>query len=318
MKLDLDKNLSRVTEKAALAVAPLIGNKDKMAIDKAAVDAMREAFANINLGAKIVVGEGEKDKAPSFFQNEKVGRKNKHEMDLAIDPIEGTEFAAQYKPNAVTALAGVEKDKMLRVPDIYMNKIVVGPEAKGKVSLDKGVLENLAIVAGAKDTSIDELTVAVLDRKRHQDLIHEIKSAGANVKLISGVDLIWSIAAAKGVAGIDILLGAGGAPEGVLTAAAVKCLGGDMEAQLCPRNKKEKEKMRNVGINNLHKTFTLNEIISGEKIIFSLTGVTDGILVDGIKDNIPQSIVMRRESELKSYIREMETNYSITENLKIS
>ena len=318
MKLDLGRNLSKVTEKAALAVAPLIGRKDKMAVDKAAVDAMREAFATINIGGKVVVGEGEKDQAPSFLQNEQVGRKNKHEMDLAIDPIEGTEFAAQYQPNSVAVLAGVKKDNMLRVPDIYMNKIIVGPQARGKVSLDKGVLENLAIVAGVKDTSIDELTVAVLDRKRHQDLIHEIKSAGANVRLISGVDLIWGIAAVREMAGIDMLMGSGGAPEGILTAAAVKCLGGDMEAQLCPRNKIEKEKLRNLEINDFEEIFKLDDMIGGEEIIFSLTGVTDGILVNGIKNEVVESIVMRRGLNSESYIRQMETDYSITQKLKIS
>ena len=318
MNLELGKNFNRVTEKAALSVAPLIGNEDKMAVDQTAVDAMREAFENISIGAKVVVGEGEKDQAPSFFLNEQVGRKNKHEIDLAIDPIEGTTFAAKNKPNSVAVLAGVEAGKMLKVPDMYMDKIVVGPKAKGKVSLNKGVLENLAIVAGAEGKSIDELTVAVLDRERHEDLIEQIKDAGAKVKLIEGTDLIWGIAAVRGIAGVDILMGSGGAPEGILTAAATKCLGGYMEAKLCPRHDKDRKKAENLGIDDCGQIFTLDDMIQGDEIIFSLTGVTDGILVDGITDGITQSIVMRRNSEGQSYIREMETDYLVTENLKIS
>ncbi|MFO7818906.1 MAG: class II fructose-bisphosphatase [Halanaerobacter sp.] len=318
MNLELGKNFNRVTEKAALSVAPLIGNEDKMAVDQTAVDAMREAFETISIGAKVVVGEGEKDQAPGFFINEQVGRKNKHEIDLAIDPIEGTTFAAKNKPNSVAVLAGVEAGKMLKVPDMYMDKIVVGPKAKGKVSLNKGVLENLAIVAGAEGKSIDELTVAILDRERHEDLIEQIEDAGAEVKLIEGADLIWGIAAVRGMAGVDILMGSGGAPEGILTAAAVKCLGGYMEAKLCPRHDKDRKKAENLGIDDCGQIFTLNDMIQGDEIIFSLTGVTDGILVDGITDGITQSIVMRRNSEGQSYIREMETDYLVTESLKIS
>lgn len=318
MKLALEKNLSKVTEQAALAVAPLIGKRDKMAVDKAAVDAMREAFTTINIGGKVVVGEGEKDQAPSFFKDEQVGRKRNHEIDLAIDPIEGTEFAARYKPNAVAVLAGVEKGKMLKVPDIYMDKIVVGPQAKGEISLSNSPAQNLLNLAEAKDKSISDLTVAVLDRPRHQDLIYQIKKAGARVRLITGADLIWAIAAVRGRANIDMLLGSGGAPEGILTAAAVKCLGGDMEVKLCPRNEIEINKLRQVGIDNWQQIFKLEDVIQGEEVIFSLTGVTDGILVDGIKNNITQSIVMKRKSESQSYIRKMETDYSIAENLKIS
>lgn len=318
MGLELGRDLNKITENAALAVSDLIGKANGIEIDKAAVDAMREAFTNINLGAKIVVGEGKKDEAPCFFMDEQVGRKNKHELDLAIDPIEGTEFAAEAKPNAVAVLAGTEEGKMLRVPDMYMDKIVVGPAAKGKINLNKGVLENLAIIAGAKDTSIDELTVAVLDRKRHEDLINQINDAGAQVKLIQGADLIWSIAAVRGIAGVDLLMGTGGAPEGILTAAAVKCLGGDMVTKLCPQNKKEVKEAKKLGINDCNQVFSLNDMIAGDEIVFSLTGVTDGILVDGIKDGITQSIVMRKEAASKSYIREMETDYLMSEKLKIS
>ena len=318
MKIDLERNLSKVTERAALAVAPLIGGGDKMAVDKAAVDAMRETFATMNLGAKVVVGEGEKDQAPSFLKNEQVGRKKSYEIDLAIDPIEGTEFAAKYKPNAVAVLAGVEAGKMLRVPDVYMDKIVVGPQAKGKVSLQQSPIENLKNVAKAKNKTVNDLTVAVLDRPRHQELIYQLKAAGANVRLIEGADLIWAIAAIRGMIGLDMLIGSGGAPEGILTAAAVKCLGGDMEAKLCPRNKLEANKILQAGIDNCQQIFELDDMIQGEKVIFSLTGVTDGILVDGIKNKITQSIVMRRKSEEQSYIRKMETDYSIAEKLKIS
>ena len=318
MKIDLERNLSKVTEQAALAVAPLIGGGDKMAVDKAAVDAMRETFATMNLGAKVVVGEGEKDQAPSFLKNEQVGRKKSYEIDLAIDPIEGTEFAAKYKPNAVAVLAGVEAGKMLRVPDVYMDKIVVGPQAKGKVSLQQSPIENLKNVAKAKNKTVNDLTVAVLDRPRHQELIYQLKAAGANVRLIEGADLIWAIAAIRGMIGLDMLIGSGGAPEGILTAAAVKCLGGDMEAKLCPRNKLEANKILQAGIDNCQQIFELDDMIQGEKVIFSLTGVTDGILVDGIKNKITQSIVMRRKSEEQSYIRKMETDYSIAEKLKIS
>ncbi|MGM0500985.1 MAG: class II fructose-bisphosphatase [Bacillota bacterium] len=317
MKSGLFKNLINVTEKAALSAADLIGSEDKNAIDQAAVDAMRKAFSAINIGGRVVVGEGEKDRAPSFLQEEKVGMKSKHEIDLAIDPIEGTEFVAKNKANSVAVLAAVEKNKLQKVPDIYMEKIITGPEAKGKISLAKTPAENLKAVAKAKNKKVNQLKVAVLERARHEELIKQIKDAGAEVKLIPGIDVVWGIAAAHGNLDIDLLMGSGGAPEGILTAAAVKCLGGDMETKLCPRNEREHKKVLNVGINNSNRIFKLDEMIRGEEILFSLTGVTDGILVDGIQNGVANSIVMQKNEEHEAYVREMKTDYLGLKNLKI-
>ena len=318
MRSGLFGNLSKVTEKAAIAASGLIGKRNKIAVDRAAVDAMREAFATINMGGRVVVGEGEKDEAPSFIYGEKVGIKSKNEIDLAIDPIEGTEFAARDKANAVAVLAAVEKGKLLEVPDVYMNKIIVGPRAKGKVSLLQSTAENLQAVAKAKDESVSDLTVAVLDRPRHEDIINQIKQAGANVKLISGVDVIWGIATAKDEFDIDMLIGIGGAPEGILTAAAIKCLGGGMEAQLSPRNNLDINKIKQFGIDDVDQIYDLDNLVSGEEIIFSMTGVTDGILLSRVKEQKTHSLIMSKSSSGASYIRELKTDHGSVNRLKIS
>jgi fructose-1,6-bisphosphatase II len=318
MRSELFRSLLKVTEKAALAAAPLIGNGDKIAVDQAAVDAMRKTFSQIDIGGRVVVGEGEKDEAPSFMYDEQVGRKKDYEIDLAIDPIEGTEFVAENGPNAVAVLAAVEKGKLLQVPDIYMDKIIVGPEAKGKISLEKSPSENVKAVAKAKGKDISEITVVVLDRPRHQKIVEEVEGIGANIKLIPGVDVIWGIAVVKGMLGIDMLLGSGGAPEGILTAAAVKCLDGDMEAELLPETDEEFQKVNDVGINDVNRIFDLDDLISGEEILFSLTGVTDGILVDGVKKGFTNSILLRKKASPGSYIREIKTDYATLKEMKVS
>ncbi|GAB6100273.1 class II fructose-bisphosphatase [Halanaerocella petrolearia] len=301
----------RVTEQAALTAAGLIGKGDKIAADQAAVNAMRKTFATINISGEVVIGEGAKDEAPMLYTGEKVGAGGSCKLDIAVDPIEGTSLVAGGLPNALAVVAAAKKGNLLQAPDMYMKKIAVGPEAKGVIDLTATPTENLKAVAKAKEVKVSDLTVVILDRKRHRDLISEVRSIGARVKLISAVDVAGGISTALDNMAADILMGVGGAPEGVLTAAALKCLGGDMQAQLYPRNQTDVEKALQMGINDISQVFKLDDLVQGDDIIFSMTGVTSGEILTGVQESQTHSLVMNSQADQVGSVRELRTNHSL-------
>ena len=284
----LDRNLAlevvRVTEAAALACARLMGRGDRNGADEAAVVAMRRAFDGVLVRGTVVIGEGERDEAPMLFIGEQVGGGNEHdpEVDIAVDPLEGTNLCALGLPNAMAVVAMAEKGNLLHAPDCYMDKIAVGPSAKGVIDLDKSPTENLKAIANAKGVYLEDLTVVILDRERHHKLIAEVRKAGARVKLISDGDVSAAVSACIDGTGIDCLLGCGGAPEGVLSAAALRCLGGDFQGRLIYKNDGERDRAKKMGITDLDKKWALNELAKGD-VMFAATGVTDGTLMKGVR-----------------------------------
>jgi fructose-1,6-bisphosphatase II len=301
----LDRNLAlevvRVTEAAALACARLMGRGDRNAADEAAVVAMRRAFDGVLVRGTVVIGEGERDEAPMLYIGEQVGggSTDDPEVDIAVDPLEGTNLCALGLPNAMAVVAMAEKGNLLHAPDCYMDKIAVGPQAKGVIDLDKSPTENLKAIADAKGMYLEDLTVVILDRERHHKLIAEVRKAGARVKLISDGDVSAAVSACMDGTGIDCLLGSGGAPEGVLSAAALRCLGGDFQGRLIYRNDGERERAKKMGITDLDKKWGLTELAKGD-VMFAATGVTTGDLMKGVRffkgGAHTQSIVMRSKS----------------------
>jgi fructose-1,6-bisphosphatase II len=301
----LDRNLAlevvRVTEAAALACARLMGRGDRNQADQAAVSAMRKAFDGVAVRGTVVIGEGERDEAPMLYIGERVGGGSEHdpEVDIAVDPLEGTNLCALGLPNAIAVVALAAKGNLLHAPDCYMDKIAVGPAARGVIDLDKSPLENLKAVADAKGVYVEDLTACILDRERHQKLITEVRKAGARVKLISDGDVSAAISTCMDGSGIDILLGSGGAPEGVLAAAALRCTGGDFQGRLVFRNDEEKERAKVMGITALDKKWNLTELAKGD-VMFAATGVTSGDLLKGVRyfkgGAHTHSIVMRSKS----------------------
>jgi fructose-1,6-bisphosphatase II len=301
----LDRNLAlevvRVTEAAALACARLMGRGDRHAADEAAVVAMRRAFDGVLVRGTVVIGEGERDEAPMLYIGEKVGGGAEHdpEVDIAVDPLEGTNLCALGLPNAIAVVAIADKGNLLHAPDCYMDKIAVGPAARGVVDLDKSPTENLKAIANAKDMYVEDLTAVILDRERHQKLIDEVRKAGARVKLISDGDVSAAISACIDGTGIDVLFGSGGAPEGVLAAAALRCLGGELQGRLIYRNDGERERARKMGVADLDKKWGLTELARGD-VMFAATGVTSGDLMKGVRffkgGAHTHSIVMRSKS----------------------
>jgi fructose-1,6-bisphosphatase class II len=296
----MDRNLAlevvRVTEAAALSCARLMGRGDETAADQAAVDAMRRAFNGLAIRGTVVIGEGERDEAPMLYIGEQVGTGEGPEVDIALDPLEGTTICANGAPNALSVIAIAEKGNFLHCPDTYMDKIAVGPAGKGVVDLDKSPTENLKALAEAKGVRVEDLTAIILSRPRHEALIREVREAGARIKLIGDGDVSAAIATTKPETGIDILFGIGGAPEGVLAAAALRCVEGDMQGRLKPRNPQEIERARKMGIHDITKKFSLEELASGD-VMFAATGVTDGDYLKGVHffqgGATTQSIVMR-------------------------
>lgn len=275
--------VARVTEAAAIAAARLRGRGNEKAADKAAVDAMRRELARVSIRGTVVIGEGEMDEAPMLYIGEKVGNGTGPEVDIAVDPLEGTTICAKSMPNALAVLALSERGGLLHAPDMYMNKIAIGPGyPEGVVDLDAPVAANLAALAKAKGVPIGEITACVLDRPRHAEIIKAVRSAGAAVQLIPDGDIagvIWTTDPAE--TGIDIYLGSGGAPEGVLAAAALRCIGGQIQGRLMPSNDEERERAYKMGITDIKKKFTMADMASPD-VIFSATGVTDGSLLDGV------------------------------------
>jgi fructose-1,6-bisphosphatase II len=311
----MDRNLAlevvRVTEAAALSAARLMGRGEAALADQAAVNAMRHAFESMSIRGTVVIGEGERDEAPMLFIGEKVGSGDEldPEVDIAVDPLEGTNLCALGRPNALAVIAMAERGKLLHAPDIYMDKIAVGPHAKGVVDLDKSPRQNLAAIADAKGVYIEDLTAVILERPRHHDLIEEVRKAGARVQLISDGDVSAAISTCIPGSGIDVLFGIGGAPEGVLAAAALRCVGGDLQARLVANNEKERERCKRMGIADVDKKWHLLELAAGD-VMFAATGVTSGDILKGVRyfkgGAQTHSLVMRSRS---GTIRMIETKH---------
>ena len=299
----MDRNLAlevvRITEAAALACARHMGKGDEKLADQAAVDAMRQAFDSVSFNGTVVIGEGERDEAPMLYIGERVGDRRGPAVDIAVDPLEGTTICANGGPNALSVIAIADHGKFLHCPDTYMDKIAVGAVAKGVIDLDKSPTENLRLLAEAKGRRVEDLTVVILYRPRHEALIEEVRKAGARIKLISDGDVAAAIATTKPETGIDMLMGIGGAPEGVLAAAALRCVGGDMQARLKPRNQQEIERAKAMGIQDMEKKYSLEELADGE-VMFAATGVTDGEYLQGVRVSgggaTTQSVVMRSKT----------------------
>ena len=299
-----DRNLAmelvRVTEASAMASARLMGFGDKIAVDQNAVNAMRTVLATISMDGVVIIGEGEKDKAPMLYNGEKVGNGSSPKCDVAVDPIDGTTLASLGQGNALAAIAVTTKDKMFDPgPCVYMNKIVVGPSCVGAIDINSSIKENLSNVAKAKNTKVSNLTTVILNRDRHLDLISDVRAEGARIRLIQDGDIAGAISTAWPESGADILLGIGGTPEGVLAAAALSCMGGEIQGKLWPRDKSEKEKTEKAGY-DLEKVLTQDDLIDTSNSFFAATGVTDGDLLKGVqytpKGATTQSLVMRSKS----------------------
>lgn len=297
MERELALEFVRVTEAAALASARLMGRGDKIGADQAAVDAMRRTFDTVFIDGTVVIGEGEMDEAPMLYTGEKIGTGDEPQVDVAVDPVEGTNLVAKGLPNAIAVLAVAGKGCLLHAPDIYMDKIAVGPKAAGTIHLDAPVKDNLKAVAKALNRNVEDLVAIILDRPRHQRIIQEVREAGARVKLITDGDVSAAIATAVEGTGVDILFGIGGAPEGVLAAAALKCLGGEMQARLYPEDDEDKEKIIEMGIADMNKLLLLDDLVKDDDVIFAATGITDGDMLKGVrflgKTASTHSLVMR-------------------------
>jgi fructose-1,6-bisphosphatase II / sedoheptulose-1,7-bisphosphatase len=276
--------VARVTEAAAIAAAQLRGRGNEKAADKAAVDAMRRELGRVEIRGTVVIGEGEMDEAPMLYIGEKVGIGQGPEVDIAVDPLEGTTICAKAMPNALAVLAISERGGLLHAPDMYMNKIAIGPGyPDGTVDLDATPLENLTALAKAKGVPIGEIMACILDRPRHAELIRAVREAGAGVQLIPDGDIagvIWTTDPRE--TGIDIYMGSGGAPEGVLAAAALRCIGGQMQGRLMPMKDEERARAEKMGITDIRKKFRLEDMASAD-VVFSATGVTDGSLLKGVR-----------------------------------
>ncbi len=299
----MDRNLAlevvRITEAAALACARHMGKGDEKIADQAAVDAMRRAFDSVSFNGTVVIGEGERDEAPMLYIGESLGDSKGPAVDIAVDPLEGTTICANGGSNALSVIAIADQGQFLHCPDTYMDKIAVGAEGKEIIDLDKSPSENLRLLAEAKGRRVEDLTVVILYRPRHEALIEEVRKTGARIKLISDGDVAAAIATTKPETGIDLLMGIGGAPEGVLAAAALRCVGGNMQARLKPRNSQEIERAKAMGIQDIEKKYSLDELAGGE-VMFAATGVTDGEYLKGVRffteGATTQSVVMRSKT----------------------
>jgi fructose-1,6-bisphosphatase class II len=298
----VDRNLAleaiRVTEAAALSCARLTGRGDEKAADQAAVDAMRKAFDALPIDGTVVIGEGERDEAPMLYIGEKVGSGGP-KVDIALDPLEGTTICATGAPNALAVIAMADGGNLLHCPDTYMEKIAAGPAGKGVVDLNKTPTQNLQALAEAKRCNVEDLTVIILSRPRHEAIIKEVRQAGARIRLIGDGDVSAAIATTKPETGIDLLLGIGGAPEGVLAAAALRCVGGEFQGRLAPRNNEEIERAKKMGVSDIKKKFSIEELAAGD-VMFAATGVTDGDYLQGVHffpgGATTQSVVMRSKT----------------------
>lgn len=282
MERELALEFVRVTEAAALEAARFMGRGDKEQVDQVAVDAMRVWLRTVAIDGQVVIGEGEMDEAPMLYIGERVGAGGELRVDVAVDPVEGTNLVAKGLPGAVAVLAVAPAGTLLHAPDMYMDKLAVGPEARGKVSIERPIGENLEIVARAKGCSPSDLSVVILDRPRHEALIAAVRATGARIKLISDGDVAPAVAACISDTGVDMMVGIGGAPEGVLAAAAVKCLGGEFQGRLVPQTQEEAARAEGMGLADVRAVLTLEDLVRGPDVIFAATGITGGDLLRGV------------------------------------
>ena len=294
------------TEKAAIASSLLIGLGDEKAADQKAVDAMRTALNQIDFKGRIVIGEGERDEAPMLYIGEEVGTGRNHEVDIALDPLEGTTITAKGMPNSLSVIAAAQRGGLLYAPDTYMNKIAVGGNLPDDIiDLDATTKENIQSIADAKKVPINEVTACVLERSRHDGIIEDLRSIGAKIVLIPDGDVAGIIMTTQEHSSVDIYMGVGGAPEGVLAAAALQCIGGQMQTRLVINNEDEKIRAEKIGIKDLNKKYSLDELAHGD-IIFSATGVTEGTMVRGVRTNqnkyVTHSLVLRTGESSSQYI----------------
>jgi len=305
MERNLALELVRVTEAAALGCGRWVGKGDKTAADHAATEAMRRSLESIEISGTVVIGEGEMDEAPMLYIGEKVGSGNGQEVDIAVDPLEGTSICAKGLSGSIATIALAPRGGFLHAPDMYMEKIVVGPSARGVIDINAPPAENLKAVADAKGCQIEDLTVVILDRPRHDRMVAEIRKAGARIHLITDGDVAPAIAAAVENSGIDLLMGIGGAPEGVLAAAALQCLGGDMQGRLVFMSNEERERARAMGITDFDRVYRCDDMARGD-VVFAATGVTNGDLLKGVRyfagGAETHSIVMRSKTRTVRFI----------------
>ena len=319
MDRNLGFDLVRVTEAAALSAARWQGRGDKNAADRAAVEAMRYALQSVPMDGVVVIGEGEKDEAPMLYIGERIGSGDPPEVDVAVDPIDGTTLTSKGLPNAISVVALASRGSMFYAPGIvYMEKIAVGPRAKGCVHLDAPVSVNIRVVAKAKDLKVEDVTVVVLDRPRHEGLIRQIRDAGARIKLIGDGDVAGALEAAMEGTGVDILMGVGGSPEAVVAACALKCLGGEIQCRLYPRNEEERRMAQEAGF-DLSKILTIDDLVRDDDVFFAMTGVTSGELVRGVRYTPngaeTESIMMRSRS---GTIRRIQATHNFDKLMKIA
>ncbi len=306
----MDRNLAldfvRATEAAAINSSYWVGKGNEKQADHAAVEAMRKAFSAIDMDGTIVIGEGERDEAPMLYIGEKVGSGKGMKLDIAVDPLEGTTITARGDPNAMSVFAAAPVGCLLNAPDTYMDKIAVGPQCVGAVDLDASVEQNLKAVAKKLDKDIEEVTVIILDRDRHKEIIEKVRKCGCRIKLIRDGDIAGALAPAIDDSGVDILIGTGGAPEGVVAAVALKCLGGEIQGRLNFRNENEKERAKKMGIKDLNKKLMMDDLVKSNEAMFAATGVTDGTILKGVSflshGAKTHSIVMRAKTKTIRFI----------------
>ncbi|MGL6104688.1 class II fructose-bisphosphatase [Romboutsia sp.] len=305
----MDRNLAlelvRVTEAAALVSSKFMGRGDKNGADGAAVEAMRRAFESVKITGEVVIGEGELDEAPMLYIGEKVGMQTSEcmEVDIAVDPLDGTSLIAKGLPNAISVIAVGSKGSLLNAPDTYMKKIIVGPKAKGCIDLNKSVEENIIAVANALGKKTTQMTIITQDRERHDYIVETARKLGCRIKMFGDGDVAAGIATCFEETGIDMLMGIGGGPEGVITAAAIKCMGGDMQAQIYPLSDQERNRCYEMGFSDedLEKKLSIEDLAKGENLFFAATGITDGDLLSGVinvgnNKAKTQSVVMRAKT----------------------
>lgn len=300
---DLALGLVRVTEIAALGSARWMGRGDKNAADQAAVDGMRKMFDTLNIDGVVVIGEGELDEAPMLYIGEKLGKRGHEDIqvDIAVDPLDGTNSVAKGLPNAISVIAIAERGCLLHAPDMYMDKIAVGPKARGVIDINASIEDNMRNIARALKKDIKEVTVTMLDRERHEKLVKEIRRIGCRIKLFKDGDVAAALATCFDKTGVDVLMGIGGAPEGVIAAAALKCMGGEFQGKLHPMNDEERQRCKDMGISNIDKVLKLEDLVKGDDVFFAATGISDGELLKGVlfmENNtaMTHSVVMRSKT----------------------
>ena len=305
MERSLTMELVRVTEGAAQESARWLGRGKKEEADDAATTAMRQVFDTVPMQGTVVIGEGEMDEAPMLYIGEKLGTGVGPEVDVAVDPVEGTDIVASGGSGSLAVLAVADRGNLLHAPDMYMDKIAVGPEAVGLIDINAPVIENLKAVAKAKNKPIEDVVVTILNRERHADKIQQIREAGARIKLIEAGDVAGAINTAFEHTGVDMLLGAGGAPEGVLAAVALKCLGGEIQGKLLPQNDEERKRCKEMGV-DVNQVLYMDDLVKGDDAIFAATGITDGELLKGVQfiggHATTHSVVMRVKSGTVRFI----------------